>query len=36
MNFITFSEMLGSKGNEIYKRVADELEYSHYGEEKLL
>jgi cytidylate kinase len=35
MNFITFSEMLGSKGKEISEKVAFELEYSHFGEEKL-
>ncbi len=35
MNFITFSEMIGSRGEDIAKQVAAELKYSYFGEEEL-
>lgn len=36
MYFITFTEMLGSNGEEIARRVAKSLNYTYYGEEELL
>jgi cytidylate kinase len=35
MYFITFSEMLGTKGDAIARKVAEELKYSFLGEEEL-
>ncbi len=35
MYFITISEMLGTKGERIAQRVANELNYRFYGEEEL-
>ena len=35
MNFITFSEMAGSWGQEIARQVAARLNYSYFGEEEL-
>jgi cytidylate kinase len=35
MNFITFTEMIGSKGKDISKRVAAEMNYFYFGEEEL-
>lgn len=35
MNFITFTEMIGSKGENISKRVAAEMNYSYFGEQEL-
>jgi cytidylate kinase len=35
MNFITFTEMLGSKGKNISKGVAAELNYTYFGDEEL-
>ena len=36
MYFITISEMLGTKGQQIARSVAKSLNYSYYGEEELL
>lgn len=36
MYFITVSEMIGSNGKKISKRVAEELKYNFVGEEELL
>jgi hypothetical protein len=36
MYFITFSEMLGTRGEQIAREVAKSLNYKHYGEEELL
>ncbi len=36
MYFITISEMLGTDGEMIGRKVARELEYAFYGEEELL
>lgn len=36
MNFITFSEMAGSRGEDIAKQVATMLNYSYFGEKELL
>lgn len=35
MYFITFSETLGSGGKKISRKVAEELGYTHFGEDKL-
>jgi len=35
MYFVTVSEMLGTGGERIAKEVANELQYSYYGEEEL-
>jgi cytidylate kinase len=35
MYFITISEMLGTNGEKIAKKVAEELNYAFYGEEEL-
>ena len=34
MYFITVSEMIGTNGEKIARKVAEELKYSLYGEEK--
>jgi cytidylate kinase len=36
MYFITISEMLGTKGEEIARQVAEKLHYTFYGEEELM
>jgi len=36
MYFITISEMLGTKGEQIAREVAKSLNYSYYGEEEVL
>jgi len=36
MYFITISEMIGTSGEKIAKKVAQALNYSYYGEEELL
>ena len=36
MYFITVSEMLGTKGQEIAAKVAEKLNYTYFGEEQLL
>ena len=36
MYFITVSEMLGTQGNKIAKKVAEGLGYSFYGEDELM
>jgi cytidylate kinase len=36
MYFITISEMLGTKGQQIAREVAKSLNYSYYGEEEVL
>jgi hypothetical protein len=35
MYFVTFSEMMGSRGKEISEKVATELGYTHFGDLKL-
>ncbi len=35
MNFITFSEMSGSRGEDIARQVAAELKYSFFGDQEL-
>jgi len=35
MNFITFSEMVGTRGEDIAKQVAAALKYAYFGEQQL-